>query len=98
MPPPAWHGKTLGDLGDECGVIALAHRRIQVDQLHQRESRKLLDPVFKVIEGKAQLFALHKLNDAPAKQIDRWNQHGSLTDTPALASSSLSERALETPK
>ena len=60
--------------------------------------RKLFDPVFEVVEGQAQFFALHELNDAAAQQIDGRNQHGSLTETPALASSSLSERALETPK
>ncbi len=64
----------------------------------KRKARKLLDPVFKVVESKAELFALHQLDDAAAQQIDGRNQHGSLTETPALASSSLSERALDTPK
>ena len=98
MPPPAWHGQPLGNLRDQRGVIALAHGGVEVDQLHQRKARKLLDPVFEIVECKAQLFALHKLDDAAAQQIDRRNQHGSLTETPALASSSLSERALDTPK
>ena len=61
-------------------------------------SRKLLDPVFEIVERKPQLLALHKLDNAAAHQINRRNQHGNLTGTPAAASSSLSERALETPK
>jgi hypothetical protein len=88
----------LGDLRYKGGVIALAHGRVEVDQLDQRELGKLFNPVFEIVEGETQLFALHKLNNLAAQQIDGRNQHGSLTDTPALASSSLSERALDTPK
>ena len=88
----------LRNLRHQRGVLALPHRRIQVDELHQRKAREFLDPVFKIVERQAQLLALHKLHNAPAQQINRRNQHGSLTGTPACASSSLSERALETPK
>ena len=98
MPPPAWTGQPLRDLRDQRGIVALAHGRVEVDQLHQRKTRELLNPVFKIVEREAQLFALHKLNDAAAQQIDGRNQHGNLTETPAAASSSLSERALDTPK
>ena len=90
--------QALRDLRDQRGVIALAHGRIEIDELHEGIARELLDPVFEVVERQTQLFALHKLNNAAAEQIDGRNQHGNLTETPALASSSLSERALETPK
>ena len=76
-------GQPFGNLLDECGVIALAHRCIQVDQLYEWKTREALDPVFKVIEGEAEFLALHELDDAPAQQINRRNQHGSLTGTPA---------------
>ena len=92
------HRQPLGNLRHQRGVIPLQHRRVQIDQLHQRKARKFFNPVFKIIKGKAQFFALHKLNNLSAQQINRRNQHGSLTETPAFASSSLSERALETPK
>ena len=59
---------------------------------------KLLDPVFEIVECQAKFLALHKLDDAAAHQINRRNQHGSLTGTPAATSSSFSDRALETPK
>jgi len=91
-------GETLGDLRDERGVIALAHGGIEIDQLDQRESRELFNPVFEVVESEAQFFALHKLDDAAAQQINGRNQHGSLTETPARANSCLRERALDTPK
>ena len=52
-------GQSPRNLRDQRGVFALPHRRIQIDQLHQWESGELLDPVFKIVEGEAQLFALH---------------------------------------
>ena len=52
-------GQTARNLLHECEVVALAHGGVKINQLHQRESRKLLDPVFKVVEGEAQFLALH---------------------------------------
>ena len=76
------HRQPLRDLLHQRGIVALAHRRVEVDQLDQRKLRELLDPIFKIVEGQPQLFALHKLHNAPAHQINRRNQHGSLTGTP----------------
>ena len=75
--------QALGDLLHERGVIALAHGGVEIDELHQRIAREFFDPVFEIVEGQAQLFALHQLHDAAAEQIDGRNQHGSLTGTPA---------------
>src|SRR5208283_2965834 len=85
------HGQALRNLLDERRIISLPHRRVQIDELDERIFRKLLDPIFEIVERQAQFLTLHQLHNAPAHQIDRWNQHGSLTGTPALASSSLSE-------
>ena len=90
--------ETLCELGNKGGVVALAHGCIEIDQLDKRILRELFNPIFKVVESKAKLLALHQLDDASAQQIYGRNQHGSLTETPARASSCLSERALDTPK
>src|SRR5581483_2191910 len=91
-------GQALCDLLDKYGVVALAHRRVKVNELDERIFGKFFDPVLKVVEGEAKLFTLHQLNDASAEQINRRNQHGSLTGTPDAASSCFNERALEMPK
>ena len=90
--------KTARDSCDEFRVITLAHRRVEVDQLHQRKTGELFDPILEVVEGEAQLFTLNELHYTATQEIDRRDQQGHLTATPALASSCLSERALETPK
>jgi len=70
------HRQPLGYLRHQRGVIALPHRCVQIDQLHQRKARKLFNPKFKVIKSKAQFLALHKLDNLSAQQINRRNQHG----------------------
>src|SRR5271165_3514862 len=91
-------GQLAGDPVHKSSVIARAHRRIKIDELHKRKARELPDPVFEIIERQAEFFALHQLNNATAKQINRWNQHGNLTGTPNAERDSFSERALDTPK
>src|ERR1035441_4279335 len=92
----AW--QPLGNLCDKIGIVPLAHRRIEINQLHEREPREFLYPVVKIVKRKTQLLALNQLHDTTAHQIDRRNQHGSLTETPAAASSCFNDRALDTPK
>ena len=55
---------------NERGVFAFAHGRIQVDELHHRIGKKAVDPVLKVVEFERLLFALHKLDDLAAHEIN----------------------------
>jgi len=75
-------GQPLRNLLNERAIAALPHGRVQVDELHHGVAQKTLDPVFEIVEGQLQIFALHQLHDAAAHQIDGRNQHGSLTGTP----------------
>ena len=85
-------------LGREYAVsLAAAGARVALVGRDAARGRARLDKIAQG-GGQAEFFALHKLNDLAAQQIYRGNQHGILTETPALASSSLSARALETPK
>ena len=80
-------------------IVALAHRRVEIDQLHQRICAKTANPIIEVVEGELEFLAVDQLHDAAAHE-DRWmrDQHGSLTGTPSRANSVLSSRALEMPK
>ena len=91
-------GQPLGDLEDQRAIVSLAHGRVQIDQLHQRIFLEAADPIFEVVEGQLQFFAAHQLHDAPAHEIDGWNQHGSLMGKPLCAISSFSARASAMPK
>ncbi len=75
-------GKAFADLLDESGIVTLSHGGVEVDELDERVACKAIDPVFEVIEGELEFFALHELNDLAAEEVDRWDQHGSLTGIP----------------
>ena len=45
-------GQTATDALDQRAVLALSHRRIEIDQLHQGVFCEPLNPVIKVVEGK----------------------------------------------
>ena len=83
MPPPTWQGKRFAICATRRGVVALAHGGIEIDELNERIAGELLNPVFEIVERKTQFFSLLELDDAAAHEIDRRNQHGSLTGTPA---------------
>ena len=51
-------GETFADHFDEGAVVALAHRGVEVDELDDWVFGEAFDPVFEVVEGELQLFAL----------------------------------------
>src|SRR5581483_10256625 len=60
---------------DQLAVVALPHGRIEIDELHQRILREPLDPVIKIVEAELEFFALDKLDDLAAHEVDGRNQH-----------------------
>ena len=98
MPPPTWHGKRLAILGDQLAVVALAHGCVEVNQLHQGIVLEAANPILEIVEGQLERFPSHQLHDPAAHQINRRNQHGSLTGTPCRANSCLSARTSAMPK
>ena len=72
---PHLAGQPFADLLNQRAVVALAHRGVEVDQLHEGIARKPLDPVLEVVERKLEGFAADELHDAAAHQVDGGNQH-----------------------
>ena len=68
-------GQRRGHTADELVVGRPAHRRIQIDELHDREGRELLDPAVDVVGRDRQPLALLELDDTATHEIDRRNQH-----------------------
>ena len=71
---------------------------VEVDHLHQRICGEALDPIVEVVELQSFLLALHQLHNFAAHQVDRRNQHGHLTATPAPCSSCFSCAMSSMPK
>ena len=63
------------DSADERVIPALTHRRVEIDHLHHRIRRELVDPRLHVVGLEREPFALHELHDAAVHEIDRRNQH-----------------------
>ncbi len=51
------------------------HGGVEVDELDERVVREAVDPVFEVVEGEAEVFALHELDDAAAHEVDGGDEH-----------------------
>ena len=78
-------GQPRRDLVDQRVVVAARHRGVEIDQLHLRKLRELLDPAVEIVGGNGELVALHELHDAATLEIDRRNQHAlSYPDRDAL--------------
>ena len=68
-------GELRRDLLDERIVVAARHRGVEIDQLDFGELRKLGDPAVEIVGGNREFVTLNELDDAPALQINRRNQH-----------------------
>ena len=64
-----------GDVAHQRVVVAQRHRRIEVDQLDHREAAEAVNPAVHVGGFQGQRLALDELDDPPALEIDRRNQH-----------------------
>ena len=58
---------------DELPVVAIPHRCIQVDHLHEREFAEALNPCGGIVKLQSFAFPLNKLHDLARHQIDGWN-------------------------
>ncbi len=63
------------DLAHQRVVGPDAHRGVEVDQLNLGKLREALDPAVEIVGLDGELLALNELDDFPALEIDRRNQH-----------------------
>src|SRR5271166_1334679 len=66
--------QSLEDRLHQSAVVSGAASSVEIDELHQRIFRKAVNPILNVRELQFFLFALHKLDDLPAHEVDRGNQ------------------------
>src|SRR5690349_949767 len=68
-------GESSTHLTHERRVLATSARRVEVNQLHTRERRELLDPRLGVRHFDGELLALNQLDDMAILQIDGGDEH-----------------------
>ena len=69
-------GELRGDALDQRTVVALALGGVKIDELDEGIAGEAADPVVEVVKGKPGSFAVHKLHDPAAHEVDCGNQHG----------------------
>src|SRR5438046_8540412 len=79
-------GESAHEQFNEFGVDTTPHGCVEVNQLHQRKRREAGDPFVEVVELQCFFPALNQLNDLFFHEINRRDQHGNLTGTPAAKS------------
>ena len=79
MPPPTRHDRRPAICRTSDEVVARAHRRVEVDDLHLRETLEPPHPLEHVVVLDGEPLALNELDDRAALEIDRGNQHRAIS-------------------